>query len=175
METRLTWQKLLQELCDVRAESEVLAGDLASEKTSRQRYQQDVKAVQRRLQNLQASVKQSTSVLVLLDADADGYTFIDEYLRKGVKGGQSAAQQLQRSVRDKLIGMGRVEATDVVVVRAFANVEGLSRTLREAGHAEAAENLLPFIQGFNQMKFCDFVAVGHGKDKADEKIRGESN
>jgi len=59
----------------------------------------------------------------------------------------------------------------LVVVRAFANTEAVTRILGESGVHEPKTKMTRFIQGFNQIKFCDFVSVGSGKDRADEKIK----
>jgi hypothetical protein len=60
------------------------------------------------------------------------------------------------------------------MIKAYANVDGLSGALRRAGMSQAAENLPLFARGFSQADgLVDFVAVGSGKDRADKKILGQ--
>ncbi len=58
-----------------------------------------------------------------------------------------------------------------VVVRVYANVEGLGKTYRSAGILK--DPLQFFIRGFNMAALCDFVDVGHVKESADEKLKGQ--
>jgi len=150
-----------------------LEGDFLSERTSRQQFQHSARDLDTKLRALQTSVKKSAFVLVLIDADHDGYTFSDDYITRGADGGQSAARELQKGVQTQLLARG-VDENVLVVVRAFANTEAVTRILGESGVHEPKTKMTRFIQGFNQIKFCDFVSVGSGKDRADEKIKGNT-
>ena len=161
----------MKELHNTQKKCDSLAEDLESERTSRQQYQHRVRELDANLSSLQNCVNKSAFVLVLIDADHDGYVFKDDYINDGSEGGKTAAQELQKAVRSKL-KVHAIGESVPVMVRAFANTEGLSKTLEGGGMSDASEMMARFIQGFNQVKFCDFVSVGSGKDRADEKIKG---
>lgn len=60
--------------------------------------------------------------------------------------------------------------------RIYANVRGLGEVLVRTGAIEELANFEDFVRGFTRGKVLfDFVDVGAGKDRADEKIIGESN
>jgi hypothetical protein len=60
-----------------------------------------------------------------------------------------------------------------IVVRAFANVDGLSLKLVRDGVIKDRMVLRAFFAGFsNRLALFDFVDVGSGKERADNKIRG---
>ena len=60
-----------------------------------------------------------------------------------------------------------------VVVKAFAHLDGLgSRLVREARVKDTAQ-VRAFCAGFSsRLPMFDFVDVGFGKERADNKIRG---
>jgi hypothetical protein len=61
-----------------------------------------------------------------------------------------------------------------VIAKAFANADGMSRFLLNAGVVQSADALAEFAKCFSQaFATSDFVLVGHGKDRADKKIKGE--
>jgi hypothetical protein len=60
-----------------------------------------------------------------------------------------------------------------IVARLYANVEGLSETCYKAGIVPSPQLMKDFVKGFTQGRtLFDFVDVGSGKDRADEKIIG---
>jgi hypothetical protein len=63
-----------------------------------------------------------------------------------------------------------------IVVRAFANVSGLSAALERDGRLKSASQVREFAAGFSSRQaFFDFVDVGPGKERADLKVRGETH
>lgn len=162
---------MVKALSDAQIRCDDLQGDLESERTSRQQFQHRTRDLETKLCTLQTSVNKSAFVLVLIDADHDGYTFNDDYITRGADGGQSAARELQKDIQTQLHARG-IDENVLIVVRAFANTEAVSKTLGESGFRDPTVKMARFIQGFNQVKFCDFVSVGSGKDRADEKIKG---
>lgn len=63
-----------------------------------------------------------------------------------------------------------------IVVRAYANLKGLTKALHRDGKMQTTADLGLFAQGFTQRQsLFDFVDVGPGKEEADEKIRGKSS
>jgi hypothetical protein len=60
-----------------------------------------------------------------------------------------------------------------ILVKAFANLEGLAIALVRDGRLKDVSQLRAFATGFSSRRaFFDFVDVGAGKERADHKIRG---
>jgi len=60
-----------------------------------------------------------------------------------------------------------------IICRIYANVRGLGSVLFKTGAIEATEDFEDFMRGFTRAKtLFDFIDVGAGKDRADEKIIG---
>ena len=103
--------------------------------------------------------------------DADGYYFLRT--NEGAKGGGQIADMLVALVKDRIKSLVEdVEQCDVVV-EAYANAEGLGQALVALGHVRSIDELRLFWTGLvcRQRMFA-FVDVGHGKENADQKIRG---
>ncbi|KAI9811468.1 MAG: hypothetical protein M1827_005451 [Pycnora praestabilis] len=130
-------------------------------------------SLQQELQQLHKLRDRGLFVLVLIDADADGYIFQERFLRNGANGGREAADELLGKVKEYLATFldGYDDKTNVVV-RAYAN-------LKDLAYACVKKQLLPsaivfenFVSGFTQRQaLFDFVDVGAGKERADHKIR----
>ena len=101
--------------------------------------------------------------------------FEDELIQKGEFGGQEAAGYLWKAVRENVRdGFPDVNAEYKIVVRVYANLKALGETCRRAGIIEDASQLEDFARGFTGNKqLFDFIDVGSGKDRADEKITGK--
>ncbi|KAL4914636.1 hypothetical protein BDW62DRAFT_213286 [Aspergillus aurantiobrunneus] len=121
--------------------------DLDRERRVARISQEDTEGLKQRFEELQECVERSSFVLVLIDADADGYIFKDEYY-SDVDGGRRAALDLRASVQAYLKRAHSELSNLPIVIKAFAK---------------------QFSQAFDT---CDFVLVGSGKDRADEKIKG---
>jgi hypothetical protein len=60
-----------------------------------------------------------------------------------------------------------------IIARLYANLEGLSEACFKAGIISSPQVMKDFAKGFTQGRtLFDFVDVGAGKDRADEKIIG---
>jgi hypothetical protein len=107
--------------------------------------------------------------------DGDGMIFLDDFLRDGEKGGRRAAMKLQAALEDYI----ESEVTGIphdsrIVCRIYANVRGLGDVLARTGAIEETGQFGDFVRGFTQQQaLFDFVDVGPGKDRADEKLVGE--
>ncbi|KAF8441261.1 hypothetical protein BGX38DRAFT_816621 [Terfezia claveryi] len=113
---------------------------------------------------------QNPYVAVLLDADGMIFT---EYFLLHSQGGQNAVTELLQTTRNTVRESGLFGATESfeIVVRAFANVDGVADILRSRG---IQTDFRQFAVGFSQpMSLVDFVDVGRGKEMADAKIAGE--
>jgi hypothetical protein len=59
-------------------------------------------------------------------------------------------------------------------VKAYANVEGLAQALVSDGKLGDKGQMRAFVAEFtNRLPICEFVDVGHGKERADHKVKGE--
>lgn len=66
-----------------------------------------------------------------------------------------------------------VPLTSRIICRIYANVQGLGEVLVRTGAITAIEDFEDFVRGFTRAKtLFDFIDVGAGKDRADEKIIG---
>jgi hypothetical protein len=72
-------------------------------------------------------------------------------------------------VRTQLPNLNDVE----VLVRAYANVEGLKRTYVDNKILEEGAKFDSFVRGFNMgYPLCDYIDAGNGKECSDDKLRG---
>lgn len=63
-----------------------------------------------------------------------------------------------------------------VVVRIYANLQGLATVCHRAGIVDHPGKIEEFARGFTRGKtLCDFTDVGPGKDRADGKIAGKAD
>lgn len=59
------------------------------------------------------------------------------------------------------------------MAKVCANVSGLTKAMRRDGALDSPDDLREFTLGFTQGKASfDFIDVGHGKERADSKIKG---
>ncbi|KAJ4372575.1 hypothetical protein N0V86_007935 [Didymella sp. IMI 355093] len=107
--------------------------------------------------------------------DGDGMIFLNENVRDGEAGGRRAASQLDTAVRVWIENEAKeVPLTSRVICRIYANVRGLGEVLVRTGGIAAVEDFEDFVRGFTRAKtLFDFIDVGAGKDRADEKIIGK--
>ncbi|KAL2759873.1 hypothetical protein ACRALDRAFT_2038636 [Sodiomyces alcalophilus JCM 7366] len=106
---------------------------------------------------------------VLILIDGDGLIFLEELVRQGMEGGKKAAYAL----RAEIAGHYGKLADDVeVIAKVCANLAGLARAMRRHGCVENDSEFKDFTLGFTQAKASfDFIDVGHGKERADSKIK----
>ncbi|MDI1488604.1 MAG: hypothetical protein OHK93_007879 [Ramalina farinacea] len=87
-------------------------------------------------------------------------------------GGKAAVAALLSSVVSYVKGSLDLSHDPEVLVRVYCNVRGLSKTYINNGILDSKQDFELFVQGFNKAHpFCDFVDVGEGKERADNKIR----
>ena len=98
--------------------------------------------------------------------------FDDGLIEQGEAGGKEAAGRLWNTLHT------RVETSELpsdvkVVTRVYANLKGLGEICAKAGIIQRPEIIEDFARGFTGSKqLFDFVDVGMGKDRADDKISG---
>lgn len=116
---------------------------------------------------------QEPFVLVLLDGD--GMIFNDSFLTQGEQGGKDAANQLWASVHDYIGRNFSNVQSPKIVARVYANVKGLADVCYKTGIVEKSSMVEDFTRGFNGSRLLfDFVDVGSGKDRADDKLTGRT-
>ncbi|QDS75291.1 hypothetical protein FKW77_001220 [Venturia effusa] len=129
---------------------------------------EEVREARERYKKLSKDQDKNPFVLVLVDGD--GYNFTDQLIRSG---GVDAAQQLHQQIEEYLPRLGTDIARCRIMVRMYANLQGLSKASARAnlcgGEARA---LAPFTTGFTRAReLFDFVDAGDKKEAADFKIR----
>ena len=102
--------------------------------------------------------------------------FDEQFLKKGEQGGKEAAGLLWGSVRDYIRRENPELPSDIrIVTRIYANLKGLSEACYKAGLVERASLIEDFARGFTGSKqLFDYIDVGSGKDRADDKLTGTS-
>ncbi|KAI1108901.1 hypothetical protein F5Y14DRAFT_434369 [Nemania sp. NC0429] len=151
-------EDFLQRYADLLVSYRQLKSDLEEEKLTRERYKQ-----------LARTQERSPFVLVLVDGD--GYIFNDRFLQSGADGGSMAAKYLNDAVEQSLRGKG-IDNCEIMI-RVYANLANLSRTLSRNGLATADKrSLSPFVASFNRAYgLTEFIDAGELKENADFKIR----
>jgi hypothetical protein len=99
------------------------------------------------------------------------FQFNEDLIHMGIEGGKQAANALRNAVLEHCS-----ELTDEIEIMAkvCANITGLSKAMRRDGSLETPDDLRDFTLGFTQGKASfDFIDVGHGKERADSKIKGK--
>ncbi|KAF2836674.1 hypothetical protein M501DRAFT_1018561 [Patellaria atrata CBS 101060] len=153
-------QEFFQKYEELMKDYRQVRSDLEEEKESREKYKRLAKGSER-----------NPFVLVLVDGD--GYVFNDHLILAGPEGGINAGQLLNAAVRDSLARLD-VDANECrIMVRVYANLSGLSRTLAKRKLIPTDKrSLAPFVAGFNRSQdFFDFVDADEKKEGADFKIR----
>ncbi|KAJ2992226.1 hypothetical protein NUW58_g2239 [Xylaria curta] len=155
-------EDVLQHYADLLNSYRLLKSDLEEERVNRERYKQLARTQER-------------NPFVLVIVDGDGYIFNDEFLLMGPDGGSQAAQHLNNVVKKSLHGKG-LDNCDIMI-RVYANLNSLSRTLSKHGLVSAEKrSLSPFMANFNRSYgLTDFVDAGELKENADFKIRALLN
>lgn len=96
--------------------------------------------------------------------------FKEDLIRSGLEGGKRAANALRNAVFEQCPDL--TDDTEIIA-RVCANVSGLAKAMKRDGCLDDTDDLREFALGFTQGKASfDFIDVGHGKERADSKIKG---
>ncbi|MDI1489480.1 MAG: hypothetical protein OHK93_008759 [Ramalina farinacea] len=165
---------LIEELL---ARLDELSDDYRQEKLDHARESHFNREVQKSEMSLKDEIRKIKSVMnrdpfILVLIDGDGTIFNDKLLAKGEAGGKDAAAYLWSSVSQFVHERIPDLATDYkIVTRVYANLKGLGDVCQRAGLVETPAVINDFARGFTGSKqLFDFVDVGVGKDRADDKI-----
>ncbi|KAJ9662815.1 hypothetical protein H2201_005896 [Coniosporium apollinis] len=157
---------MIQEFESTKHELRKALSDIRIQRDAHQRLQQKLQELGRLEEHTKVLIDRKPYVVVLLDAD--GYVFKDDFLGHGEAGGEKAADELLVGVRKHLDQNVEELANADIVVRAYANVEGLSNALIRDGKLKSVAEFRAFVAGFtSRQPFFDFVDVGAGKERAD--------
>lgn len=100
--------------------------------------------------------------------------FQDSFLQQGEQGGKDAANQLWAAIRENVTRHLPNVSSPKIITRIYANLKGLADVCYKAGIVEKPSLIEDFARGFNGSRLLfDFVDVGSGKDRADDKIAGK--
>ncbi|KAI1455033.1 hypothetical protein F4805DRAFT_437214 [Annulohypoxylon moriforme] len=144
--------------------------DLEDQQSSRANYQTKAINLENEVRRLAQQLEKDSFVVVLIDGD--GAKFADEYLRDPVAGAERAAIKLKQAVRESLRDTGADLEDIPILVRVYANLNDLSRSLRLSRVIDYDDDMRLFAERFtNSRAEFDFVNVGKGKENADSKIR----
>ncbi|KAK8093386.1 C-x8-C-x5-C-x3-H type zinc finger protein [Apiospora hydei] len=104
---------------------------------------------------------------VAVVVEGDGAIFTDELLKNPAQ----AADKLKAAVRAQLLEMPSLPISIPIVVRIYANLHGLAKTVA-ANSIIDYNDMAEFPSKFNfECDYFDFVDVGRSKEAADSKIR----
>ncbi|KAL8904692.1 MAG: hypothetical protein Q9171_006960 [Xanthocarpia ochracea] len=107
--------------------------------------------------------------------DGDGYLFDDNLISQGTSGGGEAATRLLSNIKSH-IQKYEGAMNWKIIVRVYANLEGLLKKYAYIDFDEEKKALRQFVAGFTQSQpLFDFVDAGEGKERADHKIKGLCN
>ena len=106
--------------------------------------------------------------------DGDGMIFEDRLIQKGEAGGKEAAGILWNAVREYVQhNIPGISSDYKIVARVYANLKGLGDACSRAGILDSPCIIEDFARGFTGSKqLFDFIDVGSGKDRADDKVSG---
>lgn len=166
-------EELLDKLESAESRLQQTELDLQSEQNVRRRLQSEVVEAKERENALVEKAGQRPYAVVLIDADIDGFIFLDRFITKGTKGGEAAADEFLARTREYLRSVHDDAEKLDVVVRIYANLEGMANLLVREGKVRNLGQLRAFSTAFSsRVPFFDFVDVGVGKDGgAARKIR----
>lgn len=110
----------------------------------------------------------------MLLIDGDGMIFQNDFIREGDAGGRRAAAQLHKAIEYHVEHETQsIPVESRIICRIYANVKGLADVLVRTGVISEAGVFEEFVRGFTRGKILfDFIDVGPGKDRADEKVIG---
>ncbi|KAL8993667.1 MAG: hypothetical protein Q9169_006178 [Polycauliona sp. 2 TL-2023] len=159
-------QELIKTLIETNArlenELKVAISDHLDQLTSRRHWQEKAQSYESKLNET------TTNGFLLCLIDGDGYLFENNLISRGAAGGGEAANRLLHSIKRSVQQHGSVK----IIVRVYANIEGLLKKFAYIGFAEEEKAMRQFVAGFTQSQpLFDFIDAGQGKERADHKIK----
>lgn len=95
------------------------------------------------------------------------------FLSRNEAGGRDAADELHSRVKNYVKKL-KLDAENIdIAVRAYTDLKSLRSACVKNGKMKESSSMSLFAHGFNQRQaLFDFVDVGPGKERADNKVRG---
>lgn len=161
--------ELIEELLDKLEKTEAKLTqtelDLHSEQNVRRTLQAEVVEAKEKENALVQKQARRPFVLVLVDADAEGFLFHDKYLTKRAQGGEALADELLGRVREYLRPLYEdADALDILV-RIYSNLEGMANFLVREGRVRNLGQLRAFSTGLcGRIPSFDWIDTGVGKE-----------
>lgn len=107
---------------------------------------------------------------------ADVIQFLDDFVKRGMSGGEEAGQALIRAVHNELKYDTNFKLDQKIIIKVYANVRGLSKIYTDKRIVTAPATFADFVVGFNKAHpLCDFVDAGNHKEAADTKLKGNAS
>ncbi|EDU46718.1 hypothetical protein TUN199_04822 [Pyrenophora tritici-repentis] len=180
--------ELIEELLDKLEKTEARLAqtelDLGSEQNVRRTLQAEIAEVTRTMQGQleeskakeEALVQNQAKrpfVMVLIDADADGFLFQDKYVTRKAQGGEALADELNIRIREYLRELFEDADSLDIIVRVYANLEGMANYLVRLDKVRNLGQLRAFSTGFcGRITSFDWIDTGVGKEGgAGRKVR----
>ncbi|KAL7776916.1 hypothetical protein CFE70_007336 [Pyrenophora teres f. teres 0-1] len=180
--------ELIEELLDKLEKTEARLAqtelDLGSEQNVRRTLQAEIADVTRTMQSQleeskakeEALVQNQAKrpfVMVLIDADADGFLFHDKYVTRKAQGGEALADELNIRIREYLRELFEDADSLDIIVRVYANLEGMANYLVRLDKVRNLGQLRAFSTGFcGRITSFDWIDTGVGKEGgAGRKVR----
>ncbi|KAK8107529.1 CCCH zinc finger DNA binding protein [Apiospora kogelbergensis] len=137
---------------------------------SRRELQEQMKELRYQLDSVSQdnnSLKQRNPYVLAL-IDGDGLIFKENLIKQGLEGGKKAAYALRQEISQRCDNADDTE----IITKVVANLSGLAKAMKRDDTIQNESDLRDFMLGFTQAKASfDFIDVGHGKERADSKIK----
>ncbi|KIY01382.1 uncharacterized protein Z520_02934 [Fonsecaea multimorphosa CBS 102226] len=138
--------------------------------TARTYYQKMVQAESEK--SLIKTSMEECDRFVLVLVDGDSMPFLDEFVSRGLEGGEEAGKHLRAAILEYYKTNTRYHADDRVIIRVYANCHGLSRTYKTAKIIPDEIVFDQFMVGFNRSHpLSDYIDAGNHKEAADSKMK----
>ncbi|KAL6706131.1 hypothetical protein ACN47E_006047 [Coniothyrium glycines] len=161
--------ELIEELLDKLEKSEASLKqtelDLKSEQNVRRTLQAEVTESKAKQEALALQQSRRPFALVLIDADAEGFLFQDKYITRKAQGGEALADELLIRTREYLRPQYEDADSLDIIVRVYANLEGMANYLVRVDKVRNLGQLRAFSTGFcGRISSFDWIDTGVGKE-----------
>ncbi|CAO2658461.1 Nn.00g061840.m01.CDS01 [Neocucurbitaria sp. VM-36] len=161
--------ELIEELLDKLEKTESRLAqtelDLNSEQNVRRTLQAEASEAKAREDALAQKQSRRPFVLMLIDADADGFLFQDKYITRKAQGGEALADELLTRTREYLRPQFEDADSLDIIVRVYANLEGMANYLVRLDKVRNLGQLRAFSTGFcGRISSFDWIDTGVGKE-----------
>ncbi|KAH9876038.1 hypothetical protein J1614_003916 [Plenodomus biglobosus] len=171
-----TRHKLYAELAETRRTLEAelegtrrtLEADLAETKKT---LEAEVAEAKKKETALIQQQSQRPFVMVLIDADAEGFLFQDKFITRKAQGGEALADELLIRLREYLRPQFEDADSLDIIVRVYANLEGMANYLVRLDKVRNLGQLRAFSTGFcGRISSFDWIDTGVGKEGGSENL-----